>query len=184
MKDTKVILYDDKAACKKVKVTAYQDSSGRVWLDENMARYSSMTHRTCDCCGTLCSKHYLYCNVCQDKRKREKWESLEKITDYNNSIKWLYDEYTDKYYSELNDLLEDYEESEIDIKLAMPVICKHNYARCIEDDYWEDDVPEDMSFEDCAEVTQEIIDMIENLNEKLKETVLSYSPSNKRLVIE
>ncbi|NOI16377.1 hypothetical protein [Vibrio hepatarius] len=174
-----IILEDsDKAAEFKTDISGWVSSDGRFYgKDERLARYAGSTHRKCDC-GNIIPKNS-YCNPCAEKRTKEKFLAMPVVA--WDGASYIYDENTDKYFSNPEELVEHYAVDDLDSSSAMLIVCKPNYARQIEDDFWCDDLPEDISFDECGGVEQETISLLNKLNEKLKTTVLSYSPGDQRL---
>ena len=140
---------------------------------KRIASYDIATHKKREKCGSIISQRS-YCQLCSDKSILEKYMNLEEIEWDGTFPITLHDD--DKYFfneDELYDFLEDQEEPLDYFRFNS---CKENYAREIDGDYWCDDLPEDVD-----ELPDQLEKAMEALNKVASETLLSYSPSNKRL---
>lgn len=175
----KIVLEDsDEAARFVTGLSGWVSSDGRFYADnEQLARYAGSTHRKCDC-GNIIPKSS-YCNPCAEKRTKEKFLAMPVVA--WDGVSYIYDENTDKYFGEPEELVEHYALNDLQTSSAMPIVCKPNYARQIEDDFWCDELPDDMSFDECGGVDEETISLLKKLNEKLDKTILSHSPGEQRL---
>ncbi|HDI3289750.1 TPA: hypothetical protein PMD71_002816 [Vibrio cholerae] len=177
-----LIVFEDspEAAQYKTGLSGWVSRDGRFYgNNEELAKYAGSTHKKCKC-GEIIPKSS-YCYPCHEKKEIENFFNMP-IIEWDGSD-MLYDQNTDKYFSDIEDIHEHYELEGMDVKEAMIIVCKPNYAREIESDYWCDDLPQDMSFEENSAVDDETLDLLNKLNAKLKKTVLSYSPGNKRINI-
>lgn len=175
-----LIIFADspEAAQYKTGLSGWVSRDGRFFGEnEELARYAGSTHRKCEC-GEVFTRNS-YCRTCSDAKEREQFLKMP-VVEWDGSA-MLYDQNTDKYFSEIEDILEHYENDEIDINGAMIIVCEPNYAREIESDYWCDELPGDLSFEECGGVDAETVELLNKLNAKLKNTILSYSPGTNRV---
>lgn len=80
MEDKKVIMYESPEAARYVtNIEGWIDAQGRFWGKgddgERMARYSSHTHKVCEC-GGLAKRGWLRCENCIRKSERERYLAL------------------------------------------------------------------------------------------------------------
>src|ERR1700749_2919897 len=87
-----MVMYDSDRAAKRVTITGYRKEPMTGWMDrfgryfgddENLARYSGCTHKTCDC-GKPMTKGWLKCEDCRAVSARERYLSLEYVA-YENT---------------------------------------------------------------------------------------------------
>lgn len=171
----KQINYNDKDSARFVEnIKGWVDINGRFFGDskdsEHMARYSSCTHKTCEC-GNVFDKGWTICPECRLKKEIEKYNLLE-FKEYDCSP--VYSHAADKYFfseDDIIDYLSDLEEDE-DLRL---VFCSENHFNELDSDYFSDKLPED------AELPDELQKAIDKVNEVIKNLpVASYSASNVR----
>ena len=174
-----IVLRDsDKAARYTNNLSGWVSIEGRFYADnEELARYAGATHSKCTC-GNIYPRNS-YCNPCHKKREIEQYVAMP-VVEWDGES-YIYDENTDKYFSEPEELVEHYALNDLQASSAMPIVCKPNYARQIEDDFWCDELPDDLSFDECGGVDEETVSLLKRLNEKLEKTILSHSPGNQRL---
>lgn len=171
----KQINYNDKEAAQFVEnIKGWVDINGRFFGNgkdaEHMARYSSCTHKTCEC-GNVFEKGWTICPECRLKKEIEKYNKLQ-FKEYDGSP--VYSHAVDKYFFS-EDELSDYLSDEEEIKDLRLVFCNENHFNELQSDYFEDILPED------GELPTELQKAIDNLNEVIKNLpVASYSPSNVR----
>ena len=173
--ENKIINYSDTESARYVEnIKGWVDINNRFFGDgkdaEHLARYSSCTHRTCEC-GNITEKGWGVCPECRLKKEIEKYILLQ-FKEYDGSP--VYSHNIDKYFfseEELLDYLSDEEEIE-DLRL---VFCNENHFNELGVDYFEDILPED------GEIPDELQKAIDNINEVIKNLpAASYSPSNIR----
>lgn len=175
-----LIIFSDssEAARFEIGISGWVSRDGRFYGDnEDLARYAGSTHRKCEC-GEVYTKNY-YCQKCSDTKERERFSKMP-VVEWDGSA-MLYDQNTDKYFSSIDEVIEHYEYEDTVLNSAMIIVCEPNYAREVESDYWCDELPEDTSFEECGGVDAETVELLEKLNAKLKNTILSYSPGTNRV---
>ena len=140
-----IILPDDPRAAILDTITGWVSRDGRFYgTDERIARYAGSTHARCQDCGVTCSKTWLVCPACREKRDIEKHAKRE--TRPWDGVCMLYSEALDEYFSEPGEILERLEEDEIDLSPSdlRIVLCEPNYPRALEPaDYYCDELPED-----------------------------------------
>jgi hypothetical protein len=177
MKEENVIMYDSPEAATYVKnIEGWIDKDRRFFGKgddgERMARYSSCTHKTCDC-GNIMQKGYTKCEDCRRKASVERYNALPfKEWDLSEPV-CTWD--GDKYFFNIEDLEEYMEENELtEIPL---LLCEANKYRKIEADYWADVFPDDSD----GELPKEMQEALDNLNAVIdKMPAASYAPSRIR----
>lgn len=134
----------------------------------------------CDC-GNQVEKYRPICASCAEQKRTEKfnalpcveWDGVTPLTLYGS------DDYFFDFQS-IADYAEDRNIKPADLKL---LLCEPNYAGQVETDYWEDNLPEDGDFTDI--VSDEISAALAALNKAIgqNKTVLSWSASDKRILL-
>jgi hypothetical protein len=191
--DKEIIRYDDpEAATFKTGISGWVDRTGRFFGNgpsaEHMARYSSCTHRICEKCGELYSKNG-YCEPCHQKKMDAKFNAMP--TQKWDGVTPLYSESWEKFFfdmDEINDMIEDAAadgermETLEDLRL---VICKPNYAREIDDEYFGDAFPEDTN-STLSDLDPELAELVEAVNEYIRKQgkPLSWTPGKFRVDLE
>ena len=174
-----IILYNsDEVASHRTGLSGWVDRHGRYWgNDEHMARWSGCTHRECSC-GNIYEKAWIKCPKCIEKDKKEKYDSYEEI-DWDGETP-LYSHKCDEYFFDEESLFEYVDEYQdecdyLSFKDMQLVICKPNYLREIDSEYFCDDLPED------GELDNEMLEAIDKLNEIIKkQPPVSWRPGNKK----
>ena len=172
---TEIIMYDSPEAAKPHTMSGWLSRNGYFYSDEYVARYNGCTHRPCLECGEPAEKHNCHCKACRNKldikrhkaRKRKPWDGKAMI----------YSEALDRYYSDPADALEDAEEEGIDEPMLR--ICEPEYARPIENDYFQDQLPEDEDDLPC-----EVVEAMDAFNAAIKGVILSWVPGGFALDFE
>ncbi len=150
--NAEMILPADDRAAKQVTVTGWVSRDGRFYGDdERIARYAGSTHSLCEDCGEPCSKSWLVCDACREKRdvEREK-RDVEKHAKRQvrpwDGICMLYSETLDEYFSEPGEVLKRLEEDESELSPSdlRLVLCEPNYPHAPDPgDCYCDELPED-----------------------------------------
>ena len=172
-----MIMFDsNEAAQYKTGLSGWVSKDGFFWGEnERAARYQGCTHRSCEDCGQPVEKSYLICKDCRDKKDKAKFDAMPK--EVWNEEGGVYSDAIDKYFlswEEVDDYCEEEGVKEDNLRL---VICEPTYGRYLEQDYFEDELPED------GEVPDSIIKAIEDFNKVLKEAgPLSWYPGNKAAI--
>jgi hypothetical protein len=137
---------------------------------ERLARYDGSTHAKCEKCGQIRRKNS-WCETCHKLREKEVYEKMPKK-------KWDGEGMIccdgDRYFTsieEAEDYAEDNGQTLADLQL---VICEPQYAHEIEDDYWEDLLPEDMGLDEVYPELSKAIEVV-NVLIRQKKVPLSYS---------
>ncbi len=136
-----VIPYDSPEAAQIKTVTGWVSRDGRfLGNDEHTARYFGCTHRPCEDCGALTPVHgFTVCdNGCHQKRMIARYEAMPRAAWDGKAM--LYSDARDEYFNDLERALDGLEEGETLADLRL-IICKPNYPRRVDEDYWSDDLP-------------------------------------------
>lgn len=168
--DKPVIPFDSDEAAKLATVTGWVSREGRFYgEDERSARYGGCTHWPCDTCGALTEKGWLICDACRDKKEVERFLAMPRAP--WDGFVMLYSHAQDRYFNEPGDIdLEEGQELD-DLRI---VLCKPNYPRQIDPDYFSDDLPEDGDYDD---LPAELFKAIDAFNEVMRACKpLSWSP--------
>ncbi len=175
--EEKIVMYESpEAATYVTNVEGWIDINRRFFgkgqHGEEMARYSSCTHKTCDC-GNKMTKGYVKCESCRHKAATERynalpfreWDRIEPVVTFGG----------DNYFFNEEDLIEYMEENELkDIDL---LFCAENNWRTVDNDYWADEMPENSD----GELPKELQAALDNLNNVIKTlSPQSYSPGKIR----
>lgn len=162
---TLTILPDSPEAASIQTVTGWVSRNGYFCgKDERMARYNGSTHSICGC-GAIIDKSYIRCLDCQsldelDKynaAKREKWDGKTP----------LYSATSQKYYFDLEELLEELDEEGGTIEGMRLYLCRPTKMREVDPEYWEDELPEETDLKDVA--SDEILAALAHLNKLIRE---------------
>lgn len=175
---TEVIIMEDSPEAARIEtVTGWVSRDGRFFgSDERLARYCGATHRKCATCGEV---HVIngYCNNCHNVMRHSAFHSLEKITWNGEFPLTVFD--SDDYFFSLDELLDYCYENDVKPHELRLCLCKANYPRQIDSEYWCDDLSEDGEL---PSAMQEAIDVLNAVIEK--QPPLSYSQSNVAVVID
>jgi hypothetical protein len=177
--EEKVIMYEsDEAATFVTDIKGWIDKDRRFYGNmegsEHMARWSSCTHKKCEC-GNITKKGWLKCDDCRHKDEVEKYNA-KPFKKWNESD-YVYSDSAGRYFrdvDELNEYLDDNEEVKpSELRL---ILCEPNRFNNLNADYFSDDLPEDVE-----ELPKELQDAIDNLNKVIDSLPpASYSPGKYR----
>jgi len=159
--NTKQILNTSDEAAKFItNLEGWIDRSGRFWgNDERMARWSGCTHVICSDCGEPTPKGYTICKSCREVKAIKRYEAREhKQWDRKTP---LYSETADRYFFSEDDLL-DYIDLRGDIQSLRLLICESIYLREVDEDYFNDELPED------GELPEDVSNVLEDLNKVIR----------------
>lgn len=185
--ESKIIKYEDAAEfvnvtysgwqCKNCKKIYSAKKSGTNAQAEHHAKWCCATDLPCEeCSGRRNSKTYTCCLSCQEKHKLERWLKRPKKS-YNGEM--LYSEVTEKYYNDIEDVCEDFEDIENNMEdTELPgklddfrlVLCEPNFGREFDiTQYLEDSLPseEDFDFKD---------DKVKEINKIVNNWLAEYGP--------
>ena len=180
MSKDKILYNSDEAAQFKTGLSGWVSRDGRFFGEnEHLARYCGCTHKNCDKCGNEILVNS-YCDSCHAKSRDEKFKSYE-LVDWDGKTPFaIFD--SDEYFFDFDsftDYVADNELSKNDLQL---VLCEPNYMREVENDYWEDELPDG----DDSYIPDDILSALKTLNDLIgyKKTILSWSQSDKRIEID
>ena len=178
MEKEKQIMYDDENAARFVEnIKGWVDINNRFYGNnansEHMARWSSCTHRKCEC-GKLITKGWPKCDECRAKIEIELYNKLP-FKEYDGGL--VYSHLVDKYFRD-SDEIEDYcFDEDINPKDLRLVFCEPNKFVEVSGDYWEDVMPEDSD----GELPRKLQEALDNLNKVISEMPpASYCPGGVR----
>lgn len=140
---------------------------------EYAARHDGATHRTCEDCGDVFPQGYsTCCATCRQKRDVARYNERPRAKWDGKAM--LYSEALDKFFDTPEDAmdyayLED-DENPMPLEDMRLVICEPDYARTIDSDYWQDQLPDD------GELPAEIEDALAEFNEAISGVLLSWNP--------
>lgn len=142
----------------------------RYIVTEHTVRRELSTHKTCEC-GNIYKKNS-YCEPCASKRFQEGYQNKPyKYWDLETPL-CLYSD--DKYFFDIDDIetyLEDNNLQPEDIDL---MICEGNFLSNIEEDYWEDIMPE--NWDSMSDGNKEFAEKLKEFNEFIsKQPAFSWS---------
>lgn len=157
-------------------ISGWVSRDGRFYGDdERLARWAGCTHLICDC-GNEYKKGWTMCQNCRSIKDLERYEARPfKEWDGKEPI---YSEALERYFfhdSDLEDYMADEEILPEDLRL---VICDPISPRLVEDDWFQDALPEDQYVDDVA--SKEVIEAMRKLNELLEKEVWSWQPGKFR----
>ena len=180
-KEEKIILFDSDEAAKFVEnISGWVDINGYFYgKDENLARYSSCTHKKC-ACGELMKKNYTMCNKCIEIKNKEKYNNLKAVEWNGNSP--IYSDTTDDYFWDEDQLLDYCADEEIEnieelrLLTTKPIKLRGNVDLY---DLYVDELPEDYEW------PNEILETLEKLNMLIDNlSPVSVFPSNERIIYD
>ena len=130
--------------------------------DEHLARFANSTHKLCDCGKIMCNG-WTKCEWCRAKSDTERyyklpykeWDGKAPLV-LHDSDEYFFDEDAIHVYCEENDI------RPTDLRL---VTCEPNYLSEIQEDRWEDILPEDRYLKD---IYPELCKKIDELNKYIK----------------
>ena len=163
---------DDSAAVLKT-VTGWVSRDGRFFgQNEQLARYSGSTHKTCSC-GKIMQRDRVVCESCYASKEQERYETLPYKEWDGSTPLCIYNDDTYFFYTE--DIEEYCEEREIETTDLNLVICTPNKFRKIDSEYWEEVLPDDV------ELPKEFKAKLDELNSFIETLpAISWSPSRVR----
>lgn len=154
------------------------DIKGQMYKSEDSARYSSCTHKTCEC-GNIMEKHYVLCEACRNRNHIEKY--LAKPFKEWDGKDYLYSDTLGRYFGDTDEIIEYLEDEGIegasDLRL---IICSPSYFIKVDADYWSNDISEDQ--ESLPKELQEALEVLNKVIEELPPA--SYYPGKFRTTVE
>ena len=179
MNDQKIVMQDsDEAAQYRTDIKGWVSRTGLYCGDgdhgELLARYNGCTHRKCEKCDSSVEKNS-YCRQCRSDKARADFLAMP-YAEWDG-VAMLYSNVRDQYYSTPEDAEDALEEGETLLDLEL-IICKPNYARQIDDDYFCDDLPED------GDLPVEVEAAMKSFNAQVKGVILSWYPGKTRFQLK
>jgi len=176
--ETKQVMYDSPEAARFVEgIKGWVDINNRFFGDnkdsEHMARFSSCTHRLCDC-GNIMERGYSKCRFCINNANIERYNALP-FREWDG-VTPVYSETQDTYFFNEQEIIDYCEDEEILPERLRLVLCKPNNFSHIDYEQWQDIMPDDVD-----ELPKKLLDGIEALNKIIDELPpASYSPGKIR----
>lgn len=179
---TDVIMYDSEQAAIRKSVEGWVDMSGRFWADdEHMARWSSCTHKHCEC-GAVTSKSYTKCPNCILEMKQNQYNEIQDYRDHDGE-EAVYSYLLSEYFFHKDLIYDAAFHAGVETKDLMLTICEPNYAPDVDADcIFEDLLPEDMYIED---IDAGLADLFADINEYINKNkpVISWNEGRCRTCI-
>ena len=170
----------DKAAFKKT-VTGWISRNGGFYGDnEILARWDGSTHKKCDC-GEVFLRNS-YCRKCSERKSLEKFNNLkEKEWDEETPL-CIYND--DTFFFDYDGISCFAEDNNLKIEDLQLVICEPCIAKEIDfDDYYYDDLPQDMNL---GEVNSSFKEKFDELNKYISDNkiILSWWQGSYRVAMK
>jgi hypothetical protein len=168
--EKKIIRFDSPEAAQKKTVDVWVSSTGRMFVNEDAARYDGCTHCICEC-SELAEKGYSMCPSCRTRKAKERYNA-KPFKEWDGTTPLVSDRF-DKYFFSDADIIDFVEEMEEDNEGFDPetgyadldlIICEPNYLRQL--DFDGDEFPEDQTEEDMC--SKEVLAKLKELNEIIK----------------
>lgn len=173
-KDGRIILYDsDEAATFVTGISGWVSRQGHFWgEDEHMARFDGATHRKCPKCGGI-YRINSYCSPCAERREEEKFKAMPRREWGGEGM--VYSRTRDEFFSSWDDVADCCDNEDCPMESLQLIICEPVYARTVDEDYWGDELPEDMHLDDCD---SELAELVDGVNKYILEhrPILSWRP--------
>lgn len=172
---TEIIMIDSPEAANPHTMSGWLSRNGQFSADEYTARYLGCTHRPCTDCGAPAERQYTHCKACRDKREIERHKARKRKPWDGTAM--IYSDALGRYYSDPADAIEDAENE--GVGEPMLLICEPEYVRPIENDYFQDQLPEDEDDLPC-----EIAEAMDAFNAAVSGVILSWVPGEFALDLE
>lgn len=141
MNNETMVMLDSPEAASLRTVTGWVSRTGHFYgNNERAARYDGCTHVACNRCGKPVEKRWTACAGCRDLGDAERYEARPRQIWDGQAM--LYSEARDEYFSDIDCANDALEEGQTLADLCL-VICKPNYGRPLDDEYFCDELPED-----------------------------------------
>lgn len=171
---------DDGIAEYKTNIEGWVGKDGRFYgKDKNLAIYANSTHKKCEN-GHIYSRGWVNCNICEEAKRPSKYMQLkfkewDEVTPLNIYM-------TDKYFFNKDEVYYYMNDEEVEMDELELVICDPNYLSPIDEDIWEDVLPEDMDLKDVT--NKEFLIKLSELNDMINEhEPVSWNGGNYRTTI-
>src|ERR1700760_2046399 len=113
MQTKRVVMYNSPEAAVPVIIGAWKAIDGKIYTSESSARYMSHTHKVCEC-GKTMERGYTACKWCRYENTIKRYNALPEIVWDGKSPLTIYND--DRYFFNLEDLLEYAEDNETDVE--------------------------------------------------------------------
>jgi hypothetical protein len=158
--ETQILYTDDEAAKFVTDIRGWVSKDGFFYGDnkasEDAARYAGCTHRACENCGEPTEKMYTVCARCRTLNAEKRYMNRE-LVDWDEKTP-LYSEVYDQYFFDKDDLWEFLFDIQRPITEEVRlVLCEPVKLKCVDEDYWSDDLPEE------GELPDSILEALEGL---------------------
>ena len=170
-----IIFPESDKAASFVKVEGWVSRGGYFYgKDERTARWDGATYVHCNVCGKPCPKNWPVCDTCREREAEKKYLQFP-LKVWDESVP-VYSYVKDKYYW-IRDEVRDAQPDDIFDSFSLQlVLCKPIYPPGIDPEaFYEDLLPE---YNELSDVSQDLVDIFQELNNALTETliILSYEP--------
>lgn len=171
-----VLSTSDEAASFKT-VTGWVSRHGRFFgADERAARYDGSTHSPCDTCGEPTDRSWIKCKACREKADLARFLARQSKP-YESGM--VFADAYDRYFHDLDEAVEWAEDEGLELETLRLLLCDPVYPRMLDDDHWQDELPEDCTLADVAPDLAEAIgkanDVIAQMRKDHKP--MSWTPS-------
>lgn len=178
-KEEKIIFYSDPNIVRQVTAKVWQGSNGRIYSNEHGARLESCTHTHCNC-GEVIGKYYSKCEACVTESANLTFEAFQAVEWDRETPLNVYRD--DVYFFDEEQLYEYCSDHGLQVEDLKLVICKPQYAGEIQEDIFEDLLPQETGLK---EVYPELAEAIEEVNKLIrkKEKPLSWISTSCRAIV-
>lgn len=160
-------------------IKGWVDVDGKFYGDaESSARYSSATHRRCECGELIPQLHYTYCEACRSELTKENWSKYPEAV-WSEDVPvycMLNHEYFNSY-----DELDNFCERHPDTRLCL-VLCEPVAPPQIDTDIFEELCDDDGELPDIPDEVFQNIDILNHLIRKHM-SKKAYQPGKRRIVL-
>lgn len=160
------------ARCINPELNLWLARTGELSYSEQAARRIGATHFHCEACGKPALKPDRFCPVHQEEHEQTQY--LQREAKEWDEKSPLFSDAFDKYYSDIDDCLDDLEDGQSLLDLRL-LICEKTYYSKLSEDKWYDEVPED------EEMPPQLIEAIQEFNKKIEGLSAGFYPSKYRV---
>jgi hypothetical protein len=145
--DEKIVMFDSDEAASRQSVMGWVSRGGFFHGDcggsEAAARYAGCTHKSCPDCGAVIRKDEMACGPCKERRRRKRYEGLEKREWDGVTPIAIY--LSDAYFWEEQELVDHCYDEQVDPAEMLLVLCEPIPARKLDAAEWlEGCMPDDV----------------------------------------
>lgn len=177
MRDQRIVLSTSDEAASLQTVTGWVSRHGRFYGDdERTARYDGCTHVPCAECGDPTERSWVKCNDCREKQKLAKFLARE-AKPYESGM--VFSDAYDRYFSDVDEAAEWADDEGLSLEDLRLLLCNPVYPRGLDEDYWQDELPEDCTLADVAPDLADAVSKINDLIAQLRKDnrPMSWMPS-------